>query len=62
MKYTIYGQNENEPRYSLATIEGDNAEKVVDMLFDYQEWADYEIMFDTIWAEKGEKNDETRNY
>ena len=51
--FTIYAQNENEPRYSLATITGDNADKVVDMLFDYQEWADYEIFFDTIWAEKG---------
>jgi hypothetical protein len=50
--FTIYAQNENEPRYSLATITGDNADKVVDMLFDYQEWADYEIFFDTIWAEE----------
>ena len=50
--FTIYAQNENEPRYSLAPITGDNADKVVDMLFDYQEWADYEIFFDTIWAEE----------
>lgn len=50
--FTIYAQNENEPRYSLATITGDSASQVVDMLFDYQEWADYEIFFDTIWAEE----------
>jgi hypothetical protein len=52
--FTIYAQNENEPRYSLATITGDNAKQVVDMLFDYQEWSQYEIMFDNIWAEEGE--------
>lgn len=55
-KYTIYGQNQDGPIYSLADIEGDNADKIVDMLFDYQEWADYEIMFDTIWAE-GDDNE-----
>lgn len=54
MKYTIYGQNDNEQKYTIATIEGKNAEKMVDMLFDYQEWTDYEIFFDSIWAEKGE--------
>lgn len=57
MKYTIYGQNENEPRYSIATIEAEDnktADSIVDMLFDYQEWTEYEIFFDTIWAEKGE--------
>ena len=53
MKYTIYAQNENGPIYSLADIEGENAEQVINMLFDYQEWTQYEIFFDTIWAEKG---------
>jgi hypothetical protein len=49
--FTIYAQNENEPRVSLATITGENAKQVIDMLFDYQEWSQYEIMFDSIWVE-----------
>jgi len=51
--FTIYAQNENEPEVLIAKITGDNAEKVIDMLFDYQEWSQYEIIFDTIWAVEG---------
>lgn len=57
MIYKIYGQNENEKKVLITTITSNNqvyANKVVDMLFDFQEWSSYDIFYDTLWAEKGE--------
>ena len=58
MTYNIYGKNENE-QVLITTITSDTkeyADKIVDMLFDYQEWTDYGIFFETIWVEeKGEE-------
>lgn len=58
MTYNIYGKNDSE-KVLITTITSDNqvyANKVVDMLFDYQEWSLYDIFYDTIWAEeKGEE-------
>ena len=52
-KYTIYTEYfDDDPKKPIATITGDKADKIIDMLFDYNEWADYEIFFDTIWAEE----------
>jgi hypothetical protein len=54
MKYTIYGQSNDDPTiYTIAQVQGKYAAQVIDMLFDYQEWTDYEIFFDTIWADGG---------
>ena len=53
--YTIYGQNENETIYSIATISTEikqDGQNIIDMLFDYQEWANYGIHFETIWVEE----------
>ena len=54
-EYTIYGQSNDDPTiYTIAQVRGIYADKVVDMLFDYQEWTDYEIFFDTLWADGGD--------
>ena len=57
-EYTIYGKNQGEKRVEIATVTGEHADRIIDMLFDYQEWTEYEIFFDTLWAE-GE-DDENR--
>ena len=55
MKYTIYGQSNDDPTiYTIAQVQGNYAAQVIDMLFDYQEWTDYEIFFDTLWADGGD--------
>jgi len=56
-KYTIYGSHSDEPTiYTIAQVVGDNADKIIDILFDTQVWTDYEIFYDTIWA-GGEDNE-----
>ena len=49
--YTIYGQRENEPKFSLVTLTGNFAPQVFDTLFDYAV-GQFNYLFDNIWAEE----------
>ena len=57
--YTIYTKHfDDEPKKPIATITGEKARAIVDMLFDYMEFSNYGISYDTIWYYPEEDDNE----